>query len=288
MIDIPCPQCGTIYHADSSHLGKCIRCSRCGAVVFLIESAKAEVIKRPHQEVARRALSSKLNFSTDWPVSVLKVAISSAVVLAALCLMWYRGKNADTVGHPAPQSPSTDVQQHRDAVPGGAPTAGEADFADLDSFVLKEERPRVYHSLLTGAGFCDGTQPKGKGVLEIENGTSEDAALRLYDVSAKQVVRCLFVKARDSLRVTGISQGTYDLNYTTGLDWESGAEVFRWEPTYNQFGQPFVYSEQQTGDGVRYREIRVTLHPVIGGNVQAVPISREVFLRGTKNTSQQR
>src|SRR5580698_4144539 len=112
--------------------------------------------------------------------------------------------------------------------------------------------------------------------------------MRLYDVSTKRVVRCLFVKAHDSLRVTGIRQGTYDFNYTTGLDWQTESQVFRWLPTYSQFGRQLVYSEEKIENELRYREIEVTLHPVIGGNVQTRPISREEFLQGTEGASFQR
>lgn len=55
-----------------------------------------------------------------------------------------------------------------------------------------------------GARFCRGkiTSP-GEGVLRVENGTGEGAALRLYDVSTEQTIRCLFVKANESVRITG-------------------------------------------------------------------------------------
>jgi DNA-directed RNA polymerase subunit RPC12/RpoP len=39
MIDIKCPTCGRAYHADVIHLGKRIKCSLCGAVILLLESA---------------------------------------------------------------------------------------------------------------------------------------------------------------------------------------------------------------------------------------------------------
>ena len=35
-IDIRCPQCGRLYHADESHLGKSIRCVQCGKILLLI------------------------------------------------------------------------------------------------------------------------------------------------------------------------------------------------------------------------------------------------------------
>lgn len=286
MIDVPCPQCGLMYHSELAHLGRCIKCSRCGATVPIIESAKAVVPSRHRRDSVRRSSSLKLN-RQKWGVPILALAVALAIVLTALSLVWYRRENATTVRHADLRSPG--VQQSPDIRPGSTPkTSGEVGLADLDSFVLEEERPRVYHSLPTGTAFCEGAQTKGQGVLKIENGTSEDAVLRLCDEPTKRVVRCLFVKGHDSLRITGIRQGTYDLKYTTGLDWQAEARTFRWQPTYSQFGRHLVYSEEKIGDDIRYREIKVTLQPVIGGNVLAVPISREEFLRGTEDASLQR
>ncbi len=125
-------------------------------------------------------------------------------------------------------------------------------------------------------------------MLEIDNGTSEDAALRLYDASSGKITRCPFVKANDSVRVTGIPEGTYGLKYTSGLDWQADAQTFRWLPSYNRFDKQFVYSEERIGNDLQYREIKVTLHPVIGGNIRKVSITREEFLSGSRDMSSQR
>jgi hypothetical protein len=181
--------------------------------------------------------------------------------------------------------------------------SGEFDVHDLDNLASEvlapkpphlaqagkqEQHPKIYQSLPTGTPFCDGDETGGKGVLEIENGTPEDAALRLYDVSTKRIVRCLFVKTHESLQVTGIPEGAYVLKYSTGLDWQVESRAFRWLPSYSQFDRQLVYSEEHIGDDIRYHEIKVTLQPVIGGNVRAVPISREEFLRGTQDAEMQR
>lgn len=119
--------------------------------------------------------------------------------------------------------------------------------------------------------------------MKIENGTSEDAALRLYDASTEQTIRCVFMKAHASASITGIPEGIYGLKYTTGLDWRDNG--FRWLPCYSRFERQFVYSEERVGNEIQYHEIRVTLHPVVGGNVRTISISREEFLRGNQDAS---
>src|SRR5208282_6867546 len=98
MIDVPCPQCGLMYHSELAHLGRCIKCSRCGATVPIIESAKAVVPSRHRRDSVRRSSSLKLN-RQKWGVPILALAVALAIVLTALSLVWYRRENATTVRH---------------------------------------------------------------------------------------------------------------------------------------------------------------------------------------------
>jgi len=304
MIDVPCPQCGVIYHAEWAHLGKCIKCSRCGAAVLIIESAKAVVPSRYARHGVRPAPSAQFGHRLRWRLWGWLGAIVCSVALITLFFLGYMPGKREVVNN-SDLGPTAKVGRRASDTETASAPKGEAEFdlADVDKLETqgvvqksqdaspaldREPRPKVYESLPTGTPFCDGSGVMGKGILKIQNGTFEDAAIRLYDVSTKRVVRCLFVKAHDSLRIAGIREGTYDLNYTTGLDWQTEAQVFRWLPTYSRFGRQLVYSEEKIGNELRYREIEVTLHPVIGGNVQTNPISREEFLRGAEDASLQR
>jgi len=172
--------------------------------------------------------------------------------LIAFALIWSDFGNKSTVDSTKPPGLGKVAQNASDAATSNARKAsGEFEAADLDpdpSSVLHgagtdvaprlepEPRPKVYHSLPTGARFCRGKIPSpGEGVLTVENGTGEDAVLRLYDVATEQTIRCLFVKANESVRITGISEGTYGLKYTTGLDWQDNMETFHWRPLYSRF-----------------------------------------------------
>jgi hypothetical protein len=124
----------------------------------------------------------------------------------------------------------------------------------------------------------------GYGELEVQNGTGEDAVLSLYD-SADQRVREVYVEAKHSVRMKGISRGTYELAYTHGFDWVSD-DVFRCgDPDYAQFERQFVFTEERDREGVQYKTISVTLHPVLGGNVRTKRMSRQEFLREHHRTA---
>jgi hypothetical protein len=125
---------------------------------------------------------------------------------------------------------------------------------------------------------CGGQESNGEGTLEVENGTREDAVLRLIDTTSEQVVKCLFVRAHDTGQIQSIPTGQYGLMFTAGLDWEAEEQTFRWHPSYNKFDKEFVYTEVQAGAEVQYKTIHVTLHPVINGNIRTTSISRAKFL----------
>lgn len=153
-----------------------------------------------------------------------------------------------------------------------------------------DQRPTTYNSLPTGTRITPDIGTNGHGTLTVTNGTTEDAVVRLYDVSSLQTLRWFFVQAGGSAQMGQLPEGTYTLAYTRGLDWLESRDVFRWHPHYNQFGKQLEYTEQHDPDGVHYQsdDIRVTLNPVIGGNVRTRVITREEFLKGHHHMPLQR
>jgi hypothetical protein len=266
-----------MYHTDQTHVGKHIKCSRCGSLFPVFERV-ATVVQRP-ANVARSGVSAQSKRRPTWHLPTWTVGGVATLAIIALALIWFR------FGNKAPKS-SGDFQV-ADSYPTrtNVVTRARPDFASSQE---SEPRPTLYRSLPTGARFCSGTQVRGEGMLTVENGTSEDAALRLYDASTEKTIRCLFVKAHDSARVTGIPEGTYGLKYSVGLDWQGSTKAFRWLPSYSRFESQFVYSEERVGNEIQYHEISVTLHSVVGGTLRAISISREEFLRGDQDASVER
>ena len=64
-------------------------------------------------------------------------------------------------------------------------------------------------------------------MFDVQNGTGEDAVLSLYDPAADETIRDVYVQARRSVRMKEIPEGTYQLAYTAGLDWDGGEAIFR-------------------------------------------------------------
>jgi hypothetical protein len=146
-------------------------------------------------------------------------------------------------------------------------------------------RPETYNSLPNGSSIGSDQCEGGHGVLSVQNGTDEDAVVRLYDPRDLLTICWFSVKQNDSASRSTIPEGDYMLAYTMGHDWIESDDAFRWQPSYGEYERAFHYIEQRDYEGIQYKEISVTLQPVHGGNVRTRPISREEFLRGHRHTA---
>jgi hypothetical protein len=151
-----------------------------------------------------------------------------------------------------------------------------------------DPRPRYYHSLPTNTPIGEDIDTKGLGELTVENGTTEDAVVRLVEVDGERTVKWFSVQAHTSGRVGQIPEGIYRIRFTSGLDWDESATSFRWHPSYSEYERTFLYKEESDSEGVQYKKISVTLNSVVSGNVRTRPITREEFLKGHRHVALQR
>lgn len=151
-----------------------------------------------------------------------------------------------------------------------------------------DPRPKNYNSPPTGTRIEEDTGTNGHGKLTVENGTNEDAVVRLSDVDTDQTVRWFFVRAHTSAHLAHVPPGTDRLTFTTGLNWIESEDTFSWHPSYSEFERAFAYSEERDSEEVHYHSISVTLHAVPSGNVKTREISREEFLKGHRHIPLQR
>lgn len=309
MFDVPCPQCGLIYHADESHIGKHIRCTRCGSLVPILRSDRTITYAAPSQSQPANAHHTQAQ--SRRPRRYMPATAVGLAVLLIVGLAVYIRRPAGAVNVPrvsdspaekleAPHSQSFGFQ------PDDAASVDTKKNSNLQWDIISEEpgpkqrthraeitplpdpRPTEYNSLPVGTpigpDFCTG----GHGVLTVKNGTQLDAVARLYDAAKYRTVCWFFVPAEESHRKSAIPEGTYWLSYTTGLDWIEAKDTFRWHPSYTRFGRILRYDEQEAAADIEYDDITVTLQPVIGGNVRAQKISREDFLKGHQHMALER
>src|SRR5580698_9880870 len=87
MIDVTCPRCGSVHHSEESHIGKHLRCARCGSHVPILRADRAEVRQSPPSVAATSRKASPA--STTPPIRRLiqrmyPFAIVSVVVVVGV------------------------------------------------------------------------------------------------------------------------------------------------------------------------------------------------------------
>jgi phage FluMu protein Com len=295
MIDFKCPLCGVVYHADSVHLGKLIKCTKCGSLLPILGSA-GTIAHKPPDASGIQHTQSKVEHTAARPGphrTAFRIGFAIvAIITVGLAILWrlpktFEGTNParSRVGEPQTSSQSEGAAREPALNPDALPVLAAEGGTESDGLPCGEQSPKRRRSIPNGSRIMPDVGSNGYGELEVQNGTSEDAVLSLYDSAADETVRDVYVQARHSVRMKGIPKGTYQLAYTAGLDWDDGDAIFRCDPEYAQFERDFGFTEERNEEGVQYQTITVTLHPVIGGNIRTKRISREEFLKGHHRAS---
>lgn len=261
MIDVACAQCGTVYHTLEANVGKHILCTKCGHVITIVLAVTRPAPSAP-VVIPTRVSEGKRKFY-KWFVAVVAVV----VLVAAFLPLRHANTPKQTVAPKPQDTPKWEV-------------VSEEPKTSLPTEPTPDPRPTEYNSLPTETRIERDSGTQGHGELTVENGTTEDAVVRLSDATTDQTVRWFFVKAKSSARMTRIPQGIYRLAYTTGLNWVESDDAFSWQPTYDEFERQFQYDESRDSEGIQFHKISVTLNAVLLGKVHTRTISREEFLKG--------
>lgn len=114
---------------------------------------------------------------------------------------------------------------------------------------------------------------RGPHALTVENGTAEDAAVKLKRPDGTDAAG-VYVHPRSTARLDGVPDGTYRVVFALGEAWSSTCRRFARTAAVRGFVEgdgrrPRQHSfvSERTDEGVRFSELRVTLHPVPDGNV---------------------
>jgi hypothetical protein len=321
MLDIKCPMCQTVYHSDEANIGRSLRCSICGSAVPILRDART-IVQSPPRSVRLNPNAGIRNSKLRRPRVVSATTIFVSLAVAGALVLHIRKPSASRPAErneasaptvPAPPPGFTlDQDNSVSTAPSGIGTPGKTDPTVSQPMTFSADeveeasgtgtakvgpirpqprsvpRPSIYNSLPSGSSIESDECAGGHGVLTVQNGTSEDAVVRLYDLHDERTICWFFVGQNDSASTGHIPEGDYGLTYTMGLDWIESEDAFRWQPSYGEYERAFRYTEQRNSEGLQYKEISVTLQPVHGGNVKTRSISRADFLRGHRHIALQR
>ena len=292
MIDVAC-RCGHISHSEEQHIGKHLRCPKCGEPVPILRAARA-MLQQPtdlpntqtDQPRARAVRRFRFLYAVEATIAIMVLA-SSWLVSHFESVATDKRAGTSSVseadGTPSNQKQSGDSKTSNsddlsprfevvDAEPNPAKPKGT-----LPSQVPQERSSlEEKSSLPNGARIAPDIGTEGRGELKVDNGTTEDAEIILYNVERDEKSRDQNVTAHNVVKIAGIPVGTYELKYKLGS-------------SYYKFERSLNYTEERTrgedGVWVNYHQIGVTLHSIVGGNARTKPISRADFIKGHTPTA---
>lgn len=112
--------------------------------------------------------------------------------------------------------------------------------------------------------------------LDIINNAADDAVAYLTSMK-KEIMAAVYVRGGDYFNLTGIDNGSYELYFQQGENWNESAGRFDVNATKSRMDGAISFETQKTPEGVRYTWGQITLAKVEGGNVDAVSVSEEDF-----------
>ena len=113
----------------------------------------------------------------------------------------------------------------------------------------------------------------GYGLLTVTNGTADDSVAILTRNGI--IVTALFMRAHDTYSINHINDGSYNLYYSRGSDWNG--KVFLSSPTYQRFQDALVFTTTNPPTGRQYTALIIALPAVAGGNPAVINVDVSEF-----------
>lgn len=254
MIHITCA-CGETYHADETHIGRAIECSRCGRILAIqaptASASGARLAPEPPRTPRQPAHSAR--HAQRYPrTTSARMAVPSFASIAIVLGLVVVATLAFALG------------------------MGSTDRKPLSAATQAVGRLPSDVVLSTGEELWP-VQRVGHGMLVVENGTEFDAVVKLVNERTMETERVVFVRAGATATVRRIATGRYILRY--GLGWDVlSSGTFSRHAHYGEFERrPFFTETSQ-----QMTTYEVTLHKVAGGDATALDISEADFLESDR------
>ena len=118
---------------------------------------------------------------------------------------------------------------------------------------------------------------EGRGSFRVINGTSRDAYIKLVDPLADLLVASFYVKSNFTFTLEGVPDGSYQVIFTSGEDWDSDTRSFTMNKSFTEFDGTFDFITRQYLNEIRYSIHEITLHQVADGNATTSEVNEQEF-----------
>ncbi|MFJ6139125.1 hypothetical protein [Kitasatospora sp. NPDC092286] len=124
-------------------------------------------------------------------------------------------------------------------------------------------------SLDNGAMVREG-RLRGSGVFKVDNGGSADAVVSLAQKGKS--IHSVYVGKGKKASIEGIEDGTYEIYFSGGVDWDSNLKAFTQNCDFSKFDDTLEFETGRT-----YTSWSITLQPTVGGNAKTSDVDENTF-----------
>lgn len=263
---LACPACDTSHRIPQLTATIELTCTRCGL--------RQRVSLRPYRSFYSISRDVFLRLTRG---RVLTMAGTALVGVLVLVLLFQRAPQRPMIPQVPPTIPAPVLSQTT-AGPNGA--SYQDRLAQLERRLC--ELDKVSGRPSNGSGLVRNYH-RGRGELNVENGTTHDAAVVLVRDVGKTVAG-IFVRSNSTAVLNNLPDGVYEIQYALGEGWVPRRGTFCDPSSFGQFENlmTFTTSETATNDGVEMEATtyRITLHPVPGGTARTRQIPPQSFAPG--------
>jgi hypothetical protein len=105
----------------------------------------------------------------------------------------------------------------------------------------------------------------GYGELLIHNNWTMDTVAVLTDNNVKPLL-AVYIRSKDSFRITKIEDGSYGLYFTVGNLWDSEGRKFRSVLGYYRYNPPLIFQTAETEKDIEYSIFELDLYEAGASN----------------------
>lgn len=113
----------------------------------------------------------------------------------------------------------------------------------------------------------------GRGEITAKNVPDHDSVVTLGQ--GGRATGSFYVTRGETAQMTNIPDGTYDIFFTSGTDWD-GSEFTR-SCTFQRFDKPATFTTTETQNEITYTHLTVVLYPVPNGNSRVFDVPPDSF-----------
>lgn len=221
--------------------------------------------------------------STSQTSSTMKVTrlLAMSILTGIGLLIFLSFVSIFSEGNRSPSPSLVPVASPLKTFPSPLSSPSSVPLTSAPQTVAKQPIAVLKHRSLPFSTVLTSSARRGRGSLQVANGTSSDAYLKLVNSVSSKLVAAFYVKSDSTFTLKGIPDGEYQVLFVSGEDWDAKNRIFTRNTSFTLFDRSlnFVTNSRTNRRGIytRYTRYKLTLNPIVGGNATTSAIDEQQF-----------